>query len=278
MFKHYKALLIDCDGTFVLNAEDIHKECVASTMRSVHERNGVPFGENHFDHVWQEQLGRGIGNFYLAYTASVPELKSKLTGNPAERAKNFEADYEACYKSQLHNNLVIRYGLAPLVKAAKREGLSVAIVSNARQSILEHTFACCGMGDDLDLILGSDTVEAAGYKMKPDGGPYIYACQLLNVDPRDTVGFEDSISGYKSLVNAGVGFRVYCQNSLSDAFDLRAAGNDIPQPHLTLSPQMCAQQYIMQHMDRGENAPFLQEPCILPPPHLTSGPQLQPPL
>ncbi|HEY8191755.1 MAG TPA: hypothetical protein VIG74_04965, partial [Alphaproteobacteria bacterium] len=114
MFKNHTALLIDCDGTFVLNAEDIHRQCTAATMNSVHKENGVSFDADHFERVWQAQLGRGIANFYVAYTASVPELNAKLSGPAKDRAKEFEADYEGCYKSKIHD-LVVRYGFPALI-------------------------------------------------------------------------------------------------------------------------------------------------------------------
>ncbi|HEY8191653.1 MAG TPA: hypothetical protein VIG74_04450, partial [Alphaproteobacteria bacterium] len=134
------------------------------------------------------------------------------------------------------------------------------------------------------LILGSDEVEKAGYKMKPSGDPYILACKLLDIRPEDAIGFEDSVSGYESLVNAGIDVRVYCQNSLSDAFELRAVDRKLPEPHLILSPEMCVQKYLAMYMEQKESQSAIPkcEPCAsplpFPPPPIYPGPQHQPSL
>ena len=55
--------------------------------------------------------------------------------------------------------------------------------------------------DDV-LRVTVSTEEVAAGKPAPDG--YIKACDLLGVDPHDTVGVEDSTNGIRSLHNAGM--------------------------------------------------------------------------
>lgn len=214
MLSQYSVLLIDCDGTLVPKAELMHEACVERTLQKLHQAHTVSYDREEFHKVWMAGLGKGIGPFYYQYLTHVPGLHEKLGNDIDVLVEMFEAAYEKAYIDFVQiEKPELRHGMQDLITESKKHGLPVAIVSNANQAVLEATVYASGVRG-IDLIIGKDTVEDQGYQAKPEPGSYLYACDLLGVDVRKAIGLEDSPSGYKSLQNAGVALKIFCQNTV----------------------------------------------------------------
>lgn len=261
MMTPYKALLIDCDGTIVPQAETIHQNTAQITLQQIHKEYNVAFNRDTFLSVWFAQLGKGMANFYKCYLKKTPTLSSQMINSSlSDSTQYFEDSYEDNYKTYLKSKTpAIRKGLADLIKEARKNGLKIAAVSNATQSVLEQTINACDL-PPFDLILGKDTVERMGYKAKPDGGSYICACDTLGIKPEQSIGFEDTLSGYSSLVNANVGLRVYCHNDQNEDYETTMTATGLPLPHIVLTFGQCCKnavtRYILnQHKNHGDPTP-----------------------
>lgn len=221
-FDDISAVLLDCDGTLVPAAEEVHEECVRQTMREFFGKADIPYTnetEDRFKRIWTEGLGKGITNFYVAFEQScTPQHQAKLSSVISDPLV-FEGAYEHRYvTSDLSALVQVRAGMEKFIDEAKAAGVPVAIVSNAKQKVLEATIRAAGLTHKVDLILGKDSVEALGFKAKPDGGSYLCAAELLSsnggkeIDLGRSVGAEDTKTGLDSLRDAGVGQIIWCNN------------------------------------------------------------------
>lgn len=218
------ALLIDCDGTLILNAEDMHENCVWETLKKPLLSYGVSESRidilyKEYKAIWEKALGGGIDNFYNTFFSSMTfDIQASLRKGFPQGASVFEKAYEDLYINGSHEGLIVRPGMADLLRRAKAEGVPIALVSNAKQSVLEASAKATGLKNYFDIILGKDVVQNMGYTPKPSGGSYILAQKMLyettgkEVSLADSIGFEDTQTGLHSLKEACVGKIVWCNN------------------------------------------------------------------
>ncbi len=242
-----KAILIDCDGTAAVNAEGIHEEAVRHTLHNMLYSQGRTMDDENFKTCWTAELGKGIANFFNAYAGQLPqEHKEALKSACAGGADEFEGIYEKHYCDFVAtglSGLKVRKGLGSLIVQANDQNIPVAFISNAKQAILEATVSALQLKGRVELIAGMDTVMNAGFAPKPAAGSYIFGCQLLNVDPVDCIGFEDTKSGVQSLVAAGVGTVVFCRNDMTMLVDDYVSHHS----HVLIEPDDCMRGVVNEH-------------------------------
>lgn len=91
-------------------------------------------------------------------------------------------------------------GLRELIERARGRGLQLAVVTNAPRANAEFLLQVLGLTEAFDdVVLAEDA--AAG---KPDPAPYQLALAHLKVAAADAVVFEDSPTGVRSAVGAGI--------------------------------------------------------------------------
>ena len=88
-------------------------------------------------------------------------------------------------------------------------------VSNSGRSIVDANLKRLGFRDSLEVTISlSDVTEG-----KPDPQPYQLALEVLNMDPKEAIAVEDSLTGIQSAKNAGLWTVAYCNPTLpADAF------------------------------------------------------------
>lgn len=94
-------------------------------------------------------------------------------------------------------------GAVEVVARARRDGIGLALVTSAVRAWVDPALTAV-----LGLLPGAFDVEVTAEcveRGKPDPAPYTLACSLLGVEPSDAVAVEDSVSGVRSAVAAGVG-------------------------------------------------------------------------
>jgi sugar-phosphatase len=110
-------------------------------------------------------------------------------------------------------------GAADLVRSVHRAGVPIAVVTSALRSWVDEALDFVGVADLVSEIVTAEDVTAG----KPDPEGYLAACDRLGVAPGDAVAFEDSISGVRAAVAAGIP-RVVGVLTTSNADALREAG------------------------------------------------------
>nr|GMD62497.1 haloacid dehalogenase-like hydrolase domain-containing protein Sgpp [Ipomoea batatas] len=116
------------------------------------------------------------------------------------RAMQFMEDKEAMFRRLASEQLKPVKGLDKLCEWMKERGLRRAAVTNAPRPNAELIISMLGLADFFEkLVIGSECDRA-----KPFPDPYLTALRGLGVSNKHAYVFEDSISGIKAGVAAGM--------------------------------------------------------------------------
>lgn len=176
-----RALLFDLDGTLV-HTDPLHFR------------------------IWKEALARhGIEIDEAAYARRVsgrhnPEIVADLLPDLDDAAaRAFAASKEARFR-EVGTDLAPLPGVRALLRRARAAGLALGVVTNAPRRNAAFMLEVLGLADAFDAIGLGEDAEAA----KPDPAPYRAMLARLDVAPGAAVAFEDSPSGVRSAVGAGL--------------------------------------------------------------------------
>ncbi|MDB5361560.1 MAG: haloacid dehalogenase [Rhodospirillales bacterium] len=91
-------------------------------------------------------------------------------------------------------------GLPELLRWASRHALPCAVVTNAPRANATLVLAALGLSDRFDCVIAGDEVG----RSKPHPEPYLTALDALGSQASNAVAFEDSLSGLRAAVAAGL--------------------------------------------------------------------------
>ncbi|AWR87823.1 HAD family hydrolase [Meiothermus taiwanensis] len=174
-----RALLFDLDGTLA-DTDRLHEQAWLEGL----SRYGIQ-GDHRF---YQAQISGGLN----------PEIVARLLPqlSPDEQVAFIEQK-EARFR-ELASEVQPLPGLRVLWDWAQSQGLRRALVSNAPRENAHYLLERLGLM--FDAIVLSEDLPAG----KPDPLPYRTALQHLNIGPQEALAFEDSPSGVRSAVGAGL--------------------------------------------------------------------------
>ncbi|MEC4818321.1 MAG: HAD-IA family hydrolase [Scytonema sp. PMC 1069.18] len=176
------AILFDLDGTIV-NTDPIHYQ------------------------VWQEMLtGYGINideKFYQTRISGrtnpqiIEDLLPQLS--PEDNAK-FAEDKEACFRQRARNILKPLNGFSELIAWTDAHQLKRALVTNAPRANVHFMLEVLNIKEIFGTVVMADDCIAG----KPHPAPYQTALDKLGITPEQAIALEDSPSGIRSAVAAGI--------------------------------------------------------------------------
>jgi sugar-phosphatase len=194
-------LLLDLDGTLVLS-EGVHR----LTWQHFFDGWGVQVDDHEYERTF---MGRRATDVLAAVPG--PWSGRNLRAIAAEMMAHAQA---------LGNSVEAVPGAAALIRRVTDAGVPVAVVTSAGPLWAEEVLGpVLGVRDRIRGLVTADQVSMG--KPSPEG--YLRGCELLDVDPRDCAGVEDSPSGVGALLAAGVGLAIGVTTT-SSAADLLAAG------------------------------------------------------
>ncbi|MFD2093898.1 HAD family hydrolase [Blastococcus deserti] len=194
-------LLLDLDGTLVLS-ERVHR----LTWGHFFDRWGAQVDDREYEQTF---MGRRASDVL----AAVP---GPWTGRDL---RAIQAEMMA-HAQTLGDAVEAVPGAAALIRRVSDAGLPVAVVTSAGPVWAEEVLGpVLGVRDRVQVLVTADDVTTG----KPDPAGYLCACERLGVDAAGCTGVEDSPSGIKALLAAGVGAAVGVTTT-SSAADLLAAG------------------------------------------------------
>jgi HAD superfamily hydrolase (TIGR01509 family) len=175
------ALLFDLDGTLV-DTDALH----LTAFQSVLAAHGINLTKTEYVEKIMGSSNALIGAAFL------PHLP------PAER-EAILATKEAAFRDML-GALEPASGVAALLDYAEAEGLRCAVVTNAPRANATVVLKALGLAGRLPIqIIGSELARA-----KPDPLPYLTALERTGAVASRSVAFEDSLSGLRAAVGAGL--------------------------------------------------------------------------
>ena len=175
------ALLFDLDGTLV----DSDAEHLVA-FQKVFAPHGIALDHAIYTREIMGASNQMIGERFLSH---LPQ---------AEREAILDAK-EATYRDGL-GALVATRGAAELLAYAEAHDLPCAVVTNAPRANADKVLAAIGLGQRLKLrVIGGELARS-----KPDPLPYETALAMTGVTREQALAFEDSLSGIRAAVAAGI--------------------------------------------------------------------------
>ncbi|KAG5525067.1 hypothetical protein RHGRI_031675 [Rhododendron griersonianum] len=180
-----EAVLFDVDGT-LCDSDPIHHLAFREMLQEIGFNGGVPISEQFF-----------VENIAGKHN---DDIAVRLFPNDLERGLKFCVDKEAMFRRLAKEELKPIQGLYKLKKWVEDRGLKRAAVTNAPKENAELMISTLGLSDFFEAVIVGDDCEHA----KPFPDPYLKALDILKVSKDHTVVFEDSVSGIKAGVAAGM--------------------------------------------------------------------------
>ena len=177
-----RAALFDLDGTLV--DSEIHTD---EAIRAVVARHGIAgFALPH-----TETRGRTWG-----HVADVIRSRTQIDLDAMALADELLADW-----IELASDVKPIPGAPEALRTAARR-LKLGVVSSSPRSVIDTFLDKLGVADCIDprARVGGDAVS----KSKPDPEGFLLAARAFNVDPADTLVFEDSQAGLLAARSAGM--------------------------------------------------------------------------
>ncbi len=193
-----KAVIFDCDGTLV-DSEVLG----AKAMYEVAAKYGCSMGFDAFVHSY---TGRNM--------ALNIETINSFSETPMP--ESFATEVRAAMAVKFEEELKEIEGAKAMLMHLKDRGIPVAIATNGPRVKAEHTLGLTGL---LPFFQNPDSLFSAydHHTFKPDPKLFLLAAQFLQIAPEHCAAVEDSLSGLKAAVSAGMqAFSLVDVNSLSE--------------------------------------------------------------
>ncbi|XP_039121922.1 haloacid dehalogenase-like hydrolase domain-containing protein Sgpp [Dioscorea cayenensis subsp. rotundata] len=181
-----EAVLFDIDGT-LCDTDPVHHYAFREMLLEIGYNNGVPIDEDFF-----------VKNIAGGHNE---DIASRLFPDwDHEKAMKFMDDKEEYFRKLAPEQLKAVNGLHKLCKWIEDHGIKRAAVTNAPRPNAELMISLLGLTDFFQLVVVGSECERA----KPFPDPYLKALEVLNLSREHTFVFEDSPSGIKAGVAAGL--------------------------------------------------------------------------
>jgi HAD superfamily hydrolase (TIGR01509 family) len=110
------------------------------------------------------------------------------------------AHCHALYDARTHDGLPLRPGILELLELLKERGMPRAVATSTRQPRASRKLAASGLLDYFDAVVTSSDVQHP----KPAPDIYLLAAQRLGTDPARCLALEDSPTGTRAALAAGM--------------------------------------------------------------------------
>jgi beta-phosphoglucomutase len=216
------AVILDMDGV-IIDSNPFHR----MAWKDFLERHGVEVNE----HMFKNVIFGTTGDQAIRTLLQPPDLT-------AEQLSLYTEDIDTTYRSIVSGNEQIFPvdGLYNFLDFIKEIGFKIALATSAPPENISLILERLGITEYFDVIIDKTHVTHG----KPDPEVYLKAVETLKTDSEYCLVFEDSLSGVRSAILAGI--RVIGVTTSHTAEELSQAGtfyniDDFNDPSL---PQMLA--------------------------------------
>jgi beta-phosphoglucomutase family hydrolase len=204
-----RACLLDMDGVLTDTAST-HARAWKQTFDEFLERRGgqAPFDleSDYKAYVDGKTRYDGVRDFLASRGIELPE------GTPDDPAEAESVAGVGNRKNELVQRLIadegvtVYEGSVRFVEEARRAGLKTAVVSSSANT--EQILEAAGMSDLFDERVDGVVLARENLPGKPAPDSFLRAAELLGVDPKDAVVYEDALAGVEAGHAGGFGLTV----------------------------------------------------------------------
>ncbi|MEP1058813.1 MULTISPECIES: HAD family hydrolase [Cyanophyceae] len=174
-------ILYDLDGTLV-NTDPLHFQ----VWQAMLQEYGLDIDEAFYQAKISGRLNPAIVQDLLPHLSPLQQ-------------QQFIEQKEAQFREQAPQ-LTPLPGLMKLMQWATEQGLKQGVVTNAPPENVHHVLRSLHLEEAFDQVVIADILGIG----KPDPAPYTHALQQFDLAPKQALAFEDSPSGIRSAVGAGI--------------------------------------------------------------------------
>ena len=216
-----KGLIWDLDGV-ITDTSKLHREAWIEALKiHINVKDNIQI-ENDYNHFFSGVPRLvGIKRFLDSFSESNYDNKDleKLANHIAEFKNNL-------FREKVSNLDILVYPDAlSLLKFSKDLGLKNGLASQSENA--DFVLDKSGIRQYLDASATGITAKKSSIAPKPDPDFYRHAVNLLGLDIKDCIVFEDTYAGAYSAVTAGANICVGVARSNSSILELASAGCDI---------------------------------------------------
>ncbi len=171
-----KAFLFDLDGV-IIDSMPMHMKAWESYL----ERHGISI-----ENLWQQMIGKHNDELVHQFWGPSPDI-------------DHGAEKEALFREMI-DPVFDQYLVPGVVEFIRANPLPKAVGSNAEKLNIDYTLKRSGLVENFRLVVSGDEVE----RPKPNPDVYLRAAELLKVEPKDCIVFEDSPTGVAAARAAGM--------------------------------------------------------------------------
>jgi len=175
------ALLFDLDGTLA-NTDPFHFQAWQAYLRT--------YGLEIDDRFYRQHISGRLN----------PDIVQDLLPQLSPEQGHQVAAAKEAYFRQLATGLARMPGLTELLSWSGARALQQAVVTNAPRANVEFTLTVLDLWEHFPTVIFAAELPLG----KPDPAPYQLALDKLQVAPEQAIAFEDSASGIRSAVAAGI--------------------------------------------------------------------------
>ncbi|XP_057763269.1 haloacid dehalogenase-like hydrolase domain-containing protein Sgpp [Arachis stenosperma] len=180
-----EAVLFDIDGT-LCDSDPLHYYAFREMLKEIGFNGGVPITEEFFI-----ETVAGKHNDDIAFALFPGDL---------ERGLKFVDDKEDMFRKLAKEQVKPLNGLDKVREWIESRGLKRAAVTNAPRANAELMISLLGLSDFFHAVIIGGECEHA----KPHPDPYLKGLEALKASTDHSFVFEDSVSGIKAGVAAGM--------------------------------------------------------------------------
>ncbi|MEM6253662.1 MAG: HAD-IA family hydrolase [Cyanobacteria bacterium P01_D01_bin.156] len=177
-----KAVLFDLDGTLA-NTDPLHFQIWQALLSEHGIKVDSPFYDTHISGRLNPDIVRDL----------LPQLSE-------QEGVFFSADKEAKFRQLAATKLQRMDGLSDFLHHLEQQGYSVALVTNAPRPNAEFMLETLALQGTFQPVIIADDLPRG----KPDPLPYQTALDHLALSPQEALVFEDSPTGVRAAVAAGI--------------------------------------------------------------------------
>lgn len=205
------ATIFDMDGVIV-DSHPIHKKA----WRRFLELQGKQVADTDLNFIME---GRKREEILLHFLGNISDEEIRILGRKKEQLFREEAAHVTTIK-----------GVCEFLRQLSDTDVKVGVASSGSSGRVNYVLSALNLRHYFATVVTGDQVIAG----KPDPTIFLLACRRLDVEPSETVVFEDSVSGVRAAKAAGAKCVALATNGVIPAL-LEAGADEIIQDFSSLS-------------------------------------------